>query len=73
MGLRKVSGELIRKARGGRSMDVIVEAAGNAFTKGALSMWENGKTVPTDQNTLILCKVLGCKYEHISVELKAAA
>jgi len=69
MGLRKISGPLIKQQRGNRTVAEIIEASGNKFTKGAMSAWENENYLPEDANIIALCKGLGCAYEDISVEV----
>lgn len=71
MGLRKISGPLIKQQRGKRTIEDIIQAAGNKFTKGAMSAWENDKYLPEDANIIALCRALGCEYEDISVEVTA--
>lgn len=77
MALRKVSGKLIRERRekllkaqpDNLTIDDVVERAGNKFTRGALSAWENEVYLPSNDNILALCKALDCSYEDISVEI----
>jgi len=57
--------------RGGSTIDEIVAAADNSFTRGSLSAWEHERWSPTNENVLALCKALNCKYEDISVEVEA--
>lgn len=51
-------------------MDTVVELSGKAFTKAALSMWENGEiTNIRESNVQALLKGLGCRWEHITVDV----
>jgi len=68
MSIRVIVPELLRKARGLRSMDEIVKNSNGAFGKGIYSGWENGLQ-PKDKNKIALCDALGVKYEKISLPL----
>lgn len=63
---RIISGEKIKKLRGGRSLEQVAEAAGNVFTRVALHQWEKGGQKPRDRNLTALMAALNCQWEDIS-------
>lgn len=69
MSIRVIVPELLKDARGMRTMDAIVKASGGAFSKAIYSGWESGRQ-PKDKNKIILCDALGVKYEKISLPLE---
>lgn len=70
MGLRMIVPELLKQARGLRTIEDIVAASEGGFTKGAYSMWENGKRKPLDKYKAALVDALGVKYEKISLPME---
>lgn len=68
MSIRVLVPELLREARGKRSMDAVVAASGKKFTKAIYHGWENGRQ-PKDANKIALCDALGVKWEKISLPI----
>lgn len=69
MSFRVVVPELLREARGKRTIDAIVAASEGGFTRGAYSLWETGKRKPLDASKAALIKALGVKFEKISLPI----
>lgn len=69
MSFRVVVPELLKEARGVRSIDEIVAASGKRFTRSAYSMWENGQRKPLDKYKVALIEALGVRYEKISLPI----
>lgn len=67
MSFRVVVPELLREARGIRSVAEIAAASGGRFTRSAYSMWENGQRKPLDKYKIALTEALGVRYEKISL------
>ncbi len=70
--LLKIKGEKLKELRGGRSLQDIKEASGNAFSDVALMKWESGKMQPKEKNIKILMEVYGCKLEDIAEQSDSA-
>ena len=68
MALRRVSGELIKRRRKTLKLtqQAVADLSEGAFSRANISQWELDLNKPDEDNTLALCKALGCKYEAIS-------
>lgn len=64
-----ISGELVKRQRGDRSLREVAKTSGHAFSAAALFKWEKGKAQPRKQQLENLLSALGCSYNDIAVPM----
>jgi len=73
MGMRVLDPELLRRARGERSLGEIAALGGGKFKRQQVRAWEAGEYLPRPQTLPYYLKALGVSYEKVSKPIVVAA